>query len=335
MSDHEHPIATAVVAGGSAGVGRAVVERLIGRGYRVGVLARGEQRLREMEEEFGTEWVKGVACDVAEDAEVKSATREIVAWGGPFEVWVNSAMLTAFSPFKKMPPEEFEEIVRATFLGQVNGTRAALEHMEAGTIVCIGSGLAYRAVPLQTAYVASKHAIRGFVHALRSELIADEVPITLSEVQLPGINTPQFDWAQNRLEDHPQPAPPIYQPDVAARAVMKAIDGGHEEVIVGKPALQLMFGNMLAPGWLDRIMASAGVSGQKNDDERPHPDRGPNTFEPAEYPSTAYGSFGHRAHDSAITVTGGTARAAAFGGPILLALAAGAAGMAMAQRQRR
>ena len=337
MSDeheHAHPVATAVVAGGSAGVGRAVVERLIGRGYRVGVLARGEQRLREMEEEFGTEWVKGVPCDVAKDAEVKAATREVVAWGGNLEVWVNSAMITAFSPFRKMPPEEFEEIVRATFLGQVNGCRAALDHMEAGTIVCIGSGIAYRSVPLQTAYSASKHAVRGFVHALRSELIAEKLPITLSEVQLPAINTPQFDWAQNRMDEHPQPAPPIYQPDVAARAVMKAIDNGHDEVIVGKPAAQLMFGNMFAPGWMDRILASAGYSAQKNDDDRRHPDRGPNTFEPAQYPSTAYGSFGDRAYDSAVTVSGGTARAAAFGGPLILALAAGAAGMALAQRHR-
>ncbi|PRY93747.1 short-subunit dehydrogenase [Hasllibacter halocynthiae] len=331
----ESPIGTAVVAGGSAGIGRAVVQRLVGRGYRVGVMARGEARLREMEDEFGTDWIKGVPCDVAEADEVARAAREIVAWGGDLEIWVNSAMLTAFTPFREMPPEEFEAIVGATFLGQVNGVREALRHMQAGTIVCIGSGLSYRAVPIQSAYVASKHAVHGFVHAVRSELIAEEVPITLSEVMLPGVNTPQFDWARNRMDEHPQPAPPIYQPDVAARGVMKAIDEGLEEVIVGKPAVELIFGNMVAPHWLDRLMARKGIEGQKNDDDRTHPDRGPNTFEPAEYPSTAYGSFGDRARSSGLIIDGGTARAVAFGAPMILALGAGmAAGAALARRRR-
>ena len=328
----EQHTGTAIVVGGSAGIGRAVVERLIGRGFRVGVMARGEERLREMEEEFGTDWVKGVPCDAAVDAQVQRATDEIVAAFGTPTVWVNSAMLTAYSPFRKMPAEEFDAIVGATFTGQVNGARAALRVMEEGSVVCIGSGLSYRSIPLQSAYCAAKHAINGFVESLRSELEHDGTPIALSVVQLPAVNTPQFDWAKNRLDGHPQPAPPIYQPDVAARAVMKAIDGGNREVIVGKPSLQMIFGDMIAPGLLDRFLARNGYDMMKADDGQDHPDRGPNTFEPADYPSTPYGSFGDRAYDRGIAVDGDMARTVAFAAPVLLAVAAGAVGMKLARR---
>ena len=328
----EQHTGTAIVIGGSAGIGRAVVERLIGRGYRVGVMARGEDRLRQMEEEFGTDWVKGVSCDAAVDAEVQRATDEIVAAFGAPTVWVNSAMLTAYSPFRQMPAEEFDAIVGATFTGQVNGARAALRVMKEGSLVCIGSGLSYRAIPLQSAYCAAKHAINGFVESLRSELLHDGTPIALSLVQLPAVNTPQFDWAKNRLDAHPQPAPPIYQPDVAAKAVMKAIDGGNREVLVGAPSLQLVFGDMLAPGLMDRFLARKGYDMMKNDDRQQHPSRGPNTFEPADYPSTPYGSFGDRAHDRGIAVDGDFARTVAFAAPVILAVAAGAVGMRMARR---
>ena len=330
------PSGTAIVAGGSAGVGRAVVERLIGRGYRVGVLARGEDRLQEMEREFGREWVRGIAADVADHAAVDAAADEIVeAFGAP-TVWVNSAMLTAFSPFSKMPPEEFDAIVGATFTGQVNGTRTALRVMNgarAGSIVCIGSGLSYRAVPMQSAYVAAKHAINGFAQALRSELIAGDSPIALSLVQLPAINTPQFDWAKNRLEDHPQPAPPIYQPDVAARAVMKAIDGGNREILVGGSVLQLVFGDMVAPWYLDRKLAKDGADVQQTE-EADHPSLGPNTFEPASRHSSAKGTFGDRARENGIIVDSDLARGLAFLGLPLATLAAGAVGAALAGRRR-
>ena len=328
----EQQTGTAIVVGGSAGIGRAVVERLIGRGYRVGVMARGEDRLRQMEDEFGTEWVKGVSCDAAVDAEVQRATDEIVAAFGTPTVWINSAMLTAYSPFKEMPVEEFDAIVGATFTGQVNGARAALRVMREGSLVCIGSGLSYRAIPLQSAYCAAKHAVNGFVESLRSELIHDGTPIALSLVQLPAVNTPQFDWAKNRLDAHPQPAPPIYQPDVAAKAVMKAIDGGNREIIVGKPSLQMVFGDMIAPGLLDRLLAKQGYDMMKNDDGQRHPSRGPNTFEPADYPSTAYGSFGDRAYSRGIAVDGDLARTVAFAAPVVLAVAAGAVGMALSRR---
>lgn len=330
------PSGTAIVAGGSAGVGRAVVERLIGRGYRVGVIARGEDRLEQMEREFGRDWVRGLSANVADQGELDGAVDEIVdAFGAP-TVWVNSAMLTAFSPFGKMPAKEFDTIVGATFTGQVNGTRSALRVMDGsrkGSIVCIGSGLGHRAVPYQSAYVAAKHAINGFAQSLRSELMADESPIALSLVQLPAINTPQFDWAKNRLEDHPQPAPPIYQPEVAARAVMKAIDGGNREILVGGSVLQLVFGDMVAPWYLDRKLARDGADLQQTD-ERDHPDLGPNTFEPASRHSSARGSFGERAKESGIIVDSDVARGIAFLGLPLAAMAASALGAAMAARRR-
>ncbi len=329
------PTGTAIVAGGSAGVGRAVVERLLGRGYRVGVIARGADRLREMEREFGPGWVRGVSADVADHAALDAAADEVVdAFGAP-TVWVNSAMLTAFSPFSKMPPEEFDTIVGATFTGQVNGTRTALRIMNGareGSIVCIGSGLGHRAVPMQTAYVASKFAINGFAQALRSELIADESPIALSVVQLPAINTPQFDWARNRLEDHPQPAPPIYQPDLAARAVMKAIDGGNREILVGGSVLQLLFGEMLAPWALDRKLARDGADMQQTE-EGGHPDLGPNTYAPAARRSSAKGSFGDRAKESGLIVDSDVARGVVLLGLPLAGMAA-AALAALAARRR-
>lgn len=336
IEDASAPSGTAIVAGGSAGVGRAVVERLIGRGYRVGVLARGEDRLREMEREFGRTHLRGVVADVADHGAVDAAADEIVeAFGAP-TVWVNSAMLTAFSPFSKMPAREFDAIVAATFTGQVNGTRTALRVMDGareGSIVCIGSGLSYRAVPMQSAYVAAKHAINGFAQSLRSELIAEKSPISLSLVQLPAINTPQFDWARNRLEDHPQPAPPIYQPDVAARAVMKAIDGGNREILVGGSVLQLVFGDMVAPWVLDRMLARDGADMQQTGGAD-HPDLGPNTFRPAARHSSAKGTFGDRAKESGIIVDSDVARGMAFLGLPLVTMAAGALGAAMMSRRR-
>ena len=329
------PSGCAIVAGGSAGVGRAVVERLIGRGHRVGVIARGENRLQEMEREFGREWVRGASADVADHEALDAAADEIVAAFGTPTIWVNSAMLTSFSPFRKMPAREFDTIVGATFTGQVNGTRTALRLMDGaaeGSIVCIGSGLSYRAVPMQSAYVAAKHAINGFAQSLRSELLAERSPIALSLVQLPAINTPQFDWAENRLEDHPQPAPPIYQPDVAARAVMKAIDGGNREILVGGSVLQLMFGDMVAPWLLDRQLAKSGPDMQQTD-ERDHPDLGPNTYGPASRHSSAKGSFGDRARSRGLIVDSDVARGIAFLGVPLVAMAAGAL-MAAGGRRR-
>lgn len=301
----------AVVLGGSAGVGLAVVEDLIGRGYRVGIVARGTERLRELTDRFGSS-IETEAADVADSAALEDATDRLVERLGPPTIWVNSAMVTSFSPFEKVAPEEFERIVQVTFLGQVNGTRAALRHMSRGHIVCVGSGLAYRSVPNQAAYCASKHAINGFAASLRSELLKSDSKVTLHLVQLPAINTPQFDWALNRMDEKPQPAPPIYAPEVAAAAVMRAIDTGAREILVGKSVLQLVFGQFVLPDYLDRRMAREGVESQKSGRADDSAGLG-NLYDPVAHEATAEGSYSKRASSDGVIVDGDKARIVVFG----------------------
>ena len=330
MERSERDLGTAVVAGGSAGVGRAVVDMLLERGHRVAVIARGEDRLDELQDRFGRDRLMGVSCDAADAGGMSRAAREIRDAFGPVSIWVNSVMLTAYSPFREVPAEEFDAIVGATFLGTVNGTRAALEVMERGAIVNVGSGLSYRAIPMQTAYVASKHAINGFTSALRSELIREGRPISLSLVQLPAINTPQFDWSRNRLPEKPQPAPPIYQPEVAARAVLRAADQGSREIFVGGSVLQLVFGDMAAPALLDRFLASDGVDAQQSG--RPPVNREGNVDRPVAMPSRAHGSHDEDARGSGLILDADRTRAAAFLGVPLVTFALGA--LVAASRRR-
>lgn len=312
---------TAIVVGGSAGVGRAVVDALRDRGYRVGVIARGKDRLSEMEQ---TGAVVTAAADAGDAAALGGAVDTVISRIGTPTVWINCAMATSFSPFKQIPAEEFDQIIRTTFLGQVNGTRLALQHMTQGNIVNIGSGLSYRSVPLQSAYCAAKHAINGFTASVRSELIHEDSPISLSLVQLPAMNTPQFDWARSRLDQQPQPAPPVYSPLVAANAVLKAIDTNARELFVGRSVLKLIFGQFMAPDALDHQMASSGIEGQKSDRPAPGQQDG-NLNEPVDYPASVQGSYSDRAEESAVIIDADRARKAAFIGVPLLALAAGLA----------
>ncbi|WP_298429876.1 SDR family oxidoreductase [uncultured Jannaschia sp.] len=307
----------AVVAGGSAGVGRATVDALLDRGYRIAVLARGQERLDEIEATHGDR-VFTHATDVSEAAQVEAAADAIVAhWGAP-DVWINSAMLTSFSPFTEVDEAEFRKITDTTYLGTVNGCRAAMRVMDGGNIVNVGSGLAYTSVPMQTAYCGAKHAMEGFTQALRIELARTRPDLTLGMVQLPAINTPQFDWARNRLARKPQPAPPIFQPEVAARAILKAIDEDSREVIVGRSVLQLMFGNMLFPNLVENQLEDAGVEAQQSD--QIDFGRDDNLDGPlAEYPSKSHGSYDHRAETTGIIVDGDrTRKALVFGGAAAL-----------------
>ncbi|MFQ6547369.1 SDR family oxidoreductase [Aestuariibius sp. 2305UL40-4] len=312
----------AVVAGGSAGVGRAVVSALLDKGYKVAVCARGEERLAAMREEIGAERLLATSVDVADAAAMEGFAKEVVETLGVPSVWVNSAMLTAFSPFREMPPEEFEQIVAATFMGQVNGTRAALRVMERGRIVNIGSGLAYRPVPFQSAYCAAKHAINGFTGSIASELMREKSGVSLALVQLPAVNTPQFTWARNRMKKKPQPAPPIYTPELAAKAVMKAAEGDAREIFVGKSVMQLVFGTMVLPAWLDKKLAEDGVETQKSDEAEPG-DREDNLETPAEHPATADGRFGDRASSDGWIVDADLARKVVFFGVPALAFLLG------------
>ena len=312
---------SAIVLGGSAGVGHAVVEALIDRGYRVGVVARGQQRLDTMARHFGDR-VATAAADVGDAEALEGAVGSLVGTLGEPEVWVNSAMLTSYSRFEDVPAAEFDKIIETTLLGQVNGTRLALRHLRRGNIVHVGSGLSYQSLPFQAAYCTAKHGINGFVSAVRAELIRERRPIALSVVQLPAVNTPQFDWALNRLEKKPQPAPPIFDPTVAAQAVLQAIDTNARELLVGKAVLQLVFGSFVAPAWLDRKLAKDGASAQKSDEDEPG-GRENNVFTPATYPATSRGRFSDRTRRDAIAIDGDKARIAAFGGLAVASFAAG------------
>ncbi len=310
----------AIVIGGSAGVGRAVVAALVADGYRVGVVARGQDRLGTIERE-GDGRIACAAADVADDVALRAAVDRLVAQIGPPAVWVNCAMLTSYAPFVQMPAEEFRRIGDVTYLGQVNGTRAALAVMERGAIVNVGSALGYRSIPFQSAYCGAKAAVNGFTQSLRSELIRAGRDITLSLVQLPAVNTPQFDWARNRLPHMPQPAPPIFQPEVAARAVMRAARTGAREIFVGLPVIQLIFGNFALPAFLDRKFASDGADMQTT--ATPDPGGRPDNLDaPVAHAATARGRFDDRAKDSALIVDGDAVRRAVFfGGAALLVVA--------------
>ena len=323
----------AVVTGGTAGVGRATVDKLLARGHRVAVLARGQERLDELSRQYGDRiWTR--STDVADDAAVAAAADALASeWGAP-SIWVNSVMLTSVSRFADVDEAEFRTITDATYLGTVNCCRHALRIMTAGNIVNVGSGLSYRAIPLQAAYCGAKHAINGFTQALRSELIDEGRPIELSLVQLPAINTPQFDWARNRMPRKPQPAPPIFQPEVAAEGILKAIDEDAREVLVGRSVVQLVFGNMLFPDLLDRQLAKQGDEMQQSDAVdygRPDNLDGPL----ADYPSKAHGSFDHKAEAKGISVDADRSRKAiALGGAALLVGLGVLAGRASAGRVR-
>lgn len=288
-----------VVTGASAGVGRATAVAFAQSGYNVGLIARGRDGLdgarRDVESAGGHALV--LPADVADPGEVFRAADRIAGEWGNIDVWVNDAMATIFSPVHEITPEEFRRVTEVTYLGQVYGTMAALKHMRrrnAGTIVQVGSALSYRAIPLQSAYCGAKFAIRGFTDALRSELKHDSSGIRLTMVQLPAVNTPQFDWARNRLPKCLQPVPPIYQPEAIAREIVRAARDAPRELWIGRPALKAIIGTMLLPRLGDRILASEGYSGQMTT-EPSRPDRPDNLFQPVAGDPGAHGRFDDRA----------------------------------------
>ena len=288
-----------VVTGASAGVGRATAVAFAQSGYNVGLIARGRDGLdgarRDVESAGGHALV--LPADVADPDEVFRAADRIAGEWGNIDVWVNDAMATVFSPVHEITPEEFRRVTEVTYLGQVYGTMAALKHMRrrnAGTIVQVGSALSYRAIPLQSAYCGAKFAIRGFTDALRSELKHDSSGIRLTMVQLPAVNTPQFDWARNRLPKCLQPVPPIYQPEAIAREIVRAARDAPRELWIGRPALKAIIGTMLLPRLGDRILASEGYSGQMTT-EPSRPDRPDNLFQPVAGDPGAHGRFDDRA----------------------------------------
>ena len=250
---------TVVVTGGTSGVGRAVTRAFASRGDRVIVLARGADGLAATAAETGAEPVE---CDVSDAAQVDALDL------GPVDVWVNNAMVSVFAPFQEMTPEEFEQVLRVVYLGSVNGTRAALRTMvprDKGVVVQVGSALSYRGIPLQSAYCGAKHAINGFLDSVRCELLHDRSAVKVTQVQLPAVNTPQFDVVRNKLGKHGQPVPPIYSPDLVARAVLWAADHPRREYWLGASTVGTILGQRLAPWLLDRYLARTGYDSQQVD----------------------------------------------------------------------
>lgn len=284
-----------VITGASAGIGRAAARLFAANGYRVALLARNEDGLAaacaEIEAAGGS--CLAIPTDIAQYDQVEAAAERIEQELGPIDVWVNNAMATIFAPLEKITPEDFERSTRVTYLGAVWGTMAALKRMKArnrGTIVQVGSALAYRSIPLQAPYCGAKSALRGFTDSLRSELIHDRSAVRLTMVQLSAFNTPQFDWGKSYFTKQPQPLPPIFQPELAAQAILHAAQQPRRELWVGFPAVKAILANRLAPGLLDRILAKKAYSGQLAD-QPVSPDRQDNLYHYVPGDHGAHGRF--------------------------------------------
>jgi NAD(P)-dependent dehydrogenase (short-subunit alcohol dehydrogenase family) len=288
----------AVVTGGTAGLGRAIVRELAARGWDVGILARGEDGLEGAAADVRATGNRALAVptDVADRAAVEAAADRIEAELGPIDVWINDAMVGVFGEFKSTDPDDFERAVQVNFFGFVNGTRAALHRMESrghGNIVQVGSALAHRGIPLQAAYCSSKHAIKGFTDSLITELRHDGSPVTVCEVDMPAMNTIQFDWVKSQLPHHPQPVPPIYQPEICAKVVVDTAEKPRRRVWVGEPTVFTIIGNRVSSRFADWYLARSGYSGQQAPGLH-QPMIGPNLYHPVSGDHGAHGAFDDR-----------------------------------------
>lgn len=327
-----------VVTGASAGVGRAVVRRFAHEGAKIALLARGADGLdaarREVEEAGGRALV--LPTDVASWDEVERAAARTEEAFGEIDIWINNAMASVFSPVREMEPEEYRRVTEVTYLGTVHGTLAALRRMlprDRGTIVQVGSALAYRGIPLQSAYCAAKHATQGFMDSLHAELIHDGSRVHACMVHLPAMNTPQFGWVKSRLPRKAQPVPPIFQPEVAAEAIFWAAHNKRRELWVGGPTVQAILANRVAPGLLDRYLGRTGYDAQQTS-ETEDPNRPDNLWRPVGGDHGAHGTFGDRATDQSAQLWAATHRNGVTLGA-LLAIGVGLAAMGLAGASRR
>ncbi len=299
MTKHE----VVVITGASAGVGRATVREFARHGAWIGLIARGHDGLEAAAREVRAAGGKAVVLptDVADADAVEAAAETVERQLGPIDIWVNNAMTSVFSPIKKMTAAEFKRVTEVTYLGFVYGTLAALKRMlprDRGAIVHVGSALAYRSIPLQAAYCAAKHAILGFHASLRTELLHDHSGVRTTMVQMPALNTPQFGWVKSRLPHKAQPVPPIYQPEVAGRAIYYAAHHpGRREYYAACSAVKAIFGNKLAPSFADRYLARTGYESQQYDGPE-DPNRADNLWEPVPGDHGAHGNFDSRAKSS-------------------------------------
>jgi short-subunit dehydrogenase len=290
-----------VITGAAAGVGRATAQMFARtEGAHLGLIARGQEGLEGAKRDVEALGGKAIIlqCDVADAEGIEAAAKRVEEELGPIDVWVNVAMTSVFSFIKDMTPAEFKRVTEVCYLGYVNGTLAALKRMlprNRGHIIQVGSALAYRGIPLQAAYCASKHAIQGFMDSLRAELIHDKSRIIATMVQMPALNTPQFDWCKSRMPHQAQPVPPIYQPEVAAEAIVFASKNNRREIYVGLPTVIAIIGNKLFPRLGDLYLGKTGVKGQQTK-EPADPDKPNNLYEPVGGDPGAHGRFDARAH---------------------------------------
>jgi NADP-dependent 3-hydroxy acid dehydrogenase YdfG len=321
-----------VITGASAGVGRAVAHAFARRGASVCLVARGLQGLEEARHEvesFGGTAIVAQA-DVAEHDQVEAAAERCERELGPIDIWVNNAMATVFARFADVTPAEYRRATEVTYLGAVHGTMAALRRMiprDAGVVVQVGSALSYRAIPLQSAYCGAKFAVRGFTDSVRTELMHDRSNVWITMVQLPAVNTPQFNWCRTRLPQHPQPVPPIFQPEVVAEAIVWAAHHRRRELDVGGSAVKAIVGNKLAPRLADRYLARTGFDSQQIPG-LPVNGRRDNLFEPDPGAAATHGMFDDRARRQSVQLWANTHRSF-----VAASLAAALAGLARIHRR--
>lgn len=292
------------MTGATSGIGRAIVRRFAEDGARIGLVARNREALentkREVEERGGEALV--LPTDISSWDAVKSAAAAVEEAFGPIDIWVNNAMTTVFAPFKEVDPDEYRRATEVTYLGTVWGTKAALDKMlprDRGTIVIVGSALAYRGIPLQAPYCGAKHGVKGFFESLRTELRHDKSKVHLTMVQLPGVNTPQFLHGRSKMPMVPQPVPPYYAPEVAADAVHWSAYHKRRELYVGFPTVKTIWGNKVAPWLVERVLAKQGYSGQQSD-KPADPNRPDNLFSPPPGDPGAHGPYDEKERTSSI-----------------------------------
>ena len=284
-----------VITGATAGVGRATARAFAKDGARIGLLARGidglEATKRDVEALGGEALI--VPTDVADADQVEAAAASVEEAFGPIDIWVNNAMTSVFAEFTDVEPDEYKRVTDVCYHGQVNGSRSALKRMlprDRGTIVLVGSALAYRGIPLQSAYCGAKHAVEGMFESIRTELLHNDSNVHITMVQMPALNTPQFNWVRSKLPKKAQPVPPIYQPEIAADAIVYAARHRRRQIYVGAPSVKVIWGNKVMPGLADHYLAATGYKSQMREEEEER-DRPDNLWEPVRGDHGAHGIF--------------------------------------------